>query len=48
MPDLGPYAVTVLSAYAVTLGILGALAAWSWLASRQAKRRLADLEGPER
>ena len=44
MPDLGAYAVEVLSAYAVSLGLLVALVVLSVIRSRQVKRRLAEAE----
>ena len=44
MPDLGPYATEVLSAYAVTLGALGALVGVSVWQSRRARARLGEVE----
>lgn len=44
MPDLGKYAVTVLSAYGVTLLLLAGLVALTWVQSRRAKARLAEVE----
>ncbi len=44
MPDLGKYAVTVLSAYGATLVMLAALVALTWVQSRRAKARLAEVE----
>ena len=40
MPDLGKYAVEVISAYAVSLGLLGLLI---WLSLRRARRTEAAL-----
>ena len=44
MPDLGPYAGTVLGAYAVTLVLLAALVLVSWRRSVGVRRTLARLE----
>ncbi|SFR44786.1 heme exporter protein CcmD [Litoreibacter janthinus] len=44
MPDLGKYADTVLSAYAISILILIVLVALSFWQSRQAKARLAEIE----
>ena len=44
MPDLGTYATEVLLAYAVSLGLIGALIGWSWARSRRVRRALAALE----
>ena len=44
MPDLGPYAVEVLSAYAVTLLLLVALIAASIWKARRVLRQLRDAE----
>ena len=44
MPDLGPYAVEVLSAYAGTLALLAALVAVSVLRARRVARRLDEIE----
>lgn len=44
MPDLGRYAVEVLSAYAVSLGLLLALVVFSIARSRRIKRALAEAE----
>lgn len=44
IPDLGKYASTVLSAYAVTLALVVALVVWTWWQSRRAKARLAEIE----
>ncbi|KJZ20363.1 heme exporter protein CcmD [Loktanella sp. S4079] len=41
MPDLGKYAIEVLSAYGVSLTLLAAIIFASW---RRAKRTKADLE----
>ncbi len=44
MPDLGKYAFTVLSAYGATIVLLAALIAVTWVQSRRAKSRLAEIE----
>lgn len=44
IPDLGRYAGTVLSAYAVTLALLGLLVAATWWRSTRVRRRLAATE----
>jgi heme exporter protein D len=44
MPDLGKYADTVLSAYAISIAILIGLVALSFWQSRQARVRLAQIE----
>ena len=44
MPDLGKYAVSVLSSYGVTLALLAALVALSWWQGRRMKRQLAEVE----
>ena len=44
MPDLGKYADTVLSSYAISLAILVGLVALSFWQSRQARLRLAEIE----
>lgn len=44
MPELGPYATEVLSAYAVSLILLAALIARSWQRFRAARARLAAVE----
>lgn len=44
MPDLGPYAAEVLSAYAVTGVLLGGIVALSLWQARRARARLAELE----
>lgn len=44
MPDLGRYAAEVLSAYAVTLGLLGLLVVASVWKSRKVLRQLRDAE----
>ena len=45
MPDLGKYADTVLSAYAVSIILLIALVWWSIIAARKARRELDQVEG---
>ena len=47
MVDLGKYAATVLSSYAVTLALLALLVVLSVRRARRARERLAALE-PER
>lgn len=44
MPDLGTYAVPVLSAYAGTLTLLAAIVAGSIWRARRVARKLADVE----
>ena len=44
MPDLGPYAVEVLSAYAVSLGLLIALIVFSVMRGKRIKRALEEAE----
>ena len=44
MPDLGAYAVEVLSAYAVTLALLGGLVGVSVWQARRARARLGEVE----
>lgn len=44
MPDLGQYAVEVLSAYAVSLGSLVALIGFSIWRGKRVKRALEDAE----
>jgi len=44
MIDLGKYASTVLSAYAVTLILLAAIIAITYRAHKKAKERLAAIE----
>ena len=45
IPDLGTYAVEVLSAYGVSLALLLGLAGWSWRRHRAVK---AEMERAER
>ena len=45
MPDLGAYATEVLSAYAVTLALLGGLVGVSVWQARRARARLGEVEG---
>ena len=45
MPDLGPYAAEVLSAYAVALALLGWIVGLSLWQARRARARLSELEG---
>ncbi len=44
MPDLGKYAVTILSAYGVTIVLLAGIILASLVRARQTKRQLAELE----
>lgn len=44
MPDLGRYAVEVISAYLASLSLIGALGAWYWLRGRAVRRALEDVE----
>jgi heme exporter protein D len=45
MPDLGQYAVEVLSAYAVTIVALVAIVILSVWKARRTRARLSDVEG---
>lgn len=44
MPDLGKYADTVLSAYAVTIVLILGLVAVSMLRARKVKKQLQEIE----
>ncbi len=44
MPDLGRYAGTVLSAYAVGLGLILLLVALTWWRGRRVRRTLGEVE----
>jgi len=44
MPDLGKYAVAVLSSYGVTLALLAALVALTLWQGRRVKRQLEEVE----
>ncbi|PTX55421.1 heme exporter protein D [Litoreibacter ponti] len=44
MPDLGKYADTVLSSYAVSIALLAGLVVMSIWQSKRAKARLAEVE----
>ena len=44
MPDLGKYAVTVLSSYGVTLALLAALVGFSWMRHQRVRRALQQAE----
>lgn len=44
MPDLGKYAVEVVSAYVVSLVLIVALAGWYWARGRNVRRQLQDVE----
>ncbi len=48
MPDLGSYAVEVMSAYAVSITLLVAVVALSFVQSRRARRALDEAEGRAR
>mgnify|MGYP001793538136 CR=1 FL=1 len=45
MPDLGKYAVSVLSAYGATIGIVALLIWASWRRGRKVRDELHALEG---
>jgi heme exporter protein D len=47
-PELGRYAFAVLSAYAVTFGLVGALLATTFARAARVKRALADAEARRR
>ncbi|MFN4056869.1 MAG: heme exporter protein CcmD [Roseinatronobacter sp.] len=44
MPDLGTYAVEVISAYLASLALIGALVGWYWLRGRAVRRALDEVE----
>ena len=44
MPDLGKYAVEVLSAYAVSLTLIGLLVVWTLIQGARMRRALQDYE----
>jgi len=44
MPELGKYAGAVLGAWGITLALLAALIAFTWVQSRKAKRLLDAIE----
>ena len=44
IPDLGRYAVEVLSAYGVSLALLLALTGWSWSRWRRVKTEMERVE----
>ena len=48
MPDLGQYTTEVLLAYAVSLGALAALIAWTWARARRIARALAQVEARQK
>lgn len=48
MPDLGKYAVEVLSAYGVTIVLLAAIVALSVVRERRVRRDLEDAEARHR
>ena len=44
IPDLGRYAVEVLSAYVVSLLLLGGIVVWYWMRARAVRRQLDQVE----
>ena len=44
MPDLGKYAVQILSSYAATMVLMGGLVLWSFWRAARVKRALAEAE----
>ncbi|NYS23685.1 heme exporter protein CcmD [Rhodobacteraceae bacterium 2376] len=44
IPELGRYATEVLSAYVVSLALLGGIVAWYWLRARAARSQLDQVE----
>jgi heme exporter protein D len=48
MPDLGPYAAEVLTAYGASLGLIAALVALSLARAARMRRRLDEAEGRRR
>jgi len=44
MPDLGKYAVEVLSAYGVSIGLLALLVLWTLSQGAKARKALRDFE----
>jgi heme exporter protein D len=48
MPDLGKYAVDVLSAYGLSLLLIAGLVAWSFLRSARVRRALDEAEARAR
>lgn len=46
MPDLGGYAVYVLAAYGVSLALIVALVALTFVRARRVRAELARIEGP--
>lgn len=44
IPDLGKYAVAVLSSYGVSVGLMLGLVALTYVQGRKVKRHLADVE----
>ena len=48
MPDLGPYATEVLTAYAVSLALIVAIVALSLARAGRMRRRLEEAEGRRR
>ncbi|WP_375257908.1 heme exporter protein CcmD [Citreimonas sp.] len=48
MPDLGSYAIYVLSSYAVSLGLIGALVWASVARARRVRAQLDEIEGRTR
>jgi heme exporter protein D len=48
MPDLGPYAAEVLTAYGASLGLIAVLVALSLARAARMRRRLDEAEGRRR
>ena len=48
MPDLGKYAVEVLSAYGVSILLLAGIVALSWARARKVRRALEEAEARAR
>ena len=48
MPDLGPYAAEVLTAYGATFVLIGGLVALSLARAARMRRRLEEAEGRRR
>lgn len=44
MPELGKYAVEVVSAYVISIGLIVALAGWYWARGRAVRRQLQDVD----
>ena len=48
MPELGKYAATVLSAYAVSLALIAGIVLITWLRARRVSRQLSEAEARRR